>query len=76
MTEEQAEGLRRLAALRQKSQSALLRDALDQLLADELRQRRIELARDVIGKYSSHDVDDRTDVAEHHDDALDEIYLT
>lgn len=77
MTEEQAEGLRRLAALRQKSQAALLRDALDQLLADEVRQRRIELAREAIGRHRAPDDATPTEnIAEDHDSALDEIYLT
>jgi hypothetical protein len=32
-------------------------------------------ARAVIGKYTSHDVDSRTNAAEDHDAALEEIYL-
>ena len=53
MTEQQAEGLRRLAALRQRSQAALLREALDDLLDGAELERRIELARAAIGRHSS-----------------------
>ena len=53
MTEQQAEGLRRLAALRQRSQAALLREALDDLLDDAELERRIQLARAAIGQHSS-----------------------
>ena len=53
MTEEQAEALRRLATIRQVSQAALLRDALDELLGNETRLRRIEQARAAIGAYRS-----------------------
>lgn len=77
MTDEQAEGLRRLAALRQKSQAALLRDALDRLLDDEERDRRTEMALEVIDRYRGSPSDeDRTNVAENHDAALEEAYLS
>ena len=51
MTEDQAEALRRLSNLRKVSQAALLRDALDELLSDDVRQRRIERARAVCGAF-------------------------
>ena len=51
MTEEQADALRRLAALRRVSQAALLRDALDELLGNEVRLRRIERARVACGAF-------------------------
>lgn len=70
MTEEQAEGLRRLAASRRRSQAALLRDALDELLAGSDRARRLDAAREVIGKYES----EHEDTAEAHDAALDEAF--
>lgn len=53
MTEEQAEGLRRLAAVRQKSQAAVLRDALDLLLDNEARAVRIRRARRATGAWAS-----------------------
>ena len=53
MTEEQAEALKRLASIRNRSQAALLRDALDELLGNETRLRRIERARAAIGAYRS-----------------------
>jgi hypothetical protein len=49
MTPAQAEALRRLAAQRRTSQAALLREALDLLVAEEARERRIERARAAIG---------------------------
>ena len=51
MTEDQAEALRRLSNLRKVSQAALLRDALDELLGDDVRQRRIERARAACGAF-------------------------
>lgn len=66
MTEEQAEGLRRLAALRQRSQAALLRDALDSLLAGNAHQRRTARARQAIGAFRS----GHHDTSEHHDAAF------
>ena len=61
MTEEQAEGLRRLAALREKSQAAVLRDALDQLLGNEARAVRIARARAATGAWSSDPASTSTD---------------
>jgi len=74
MTEDQAEGLRRLSALRQKSQSALLREALDRLLADEERERRVAAARAAVGRFTDDTGDGRSDVSEDHDAALDDIW--
>jgi hypothetical protein len=70
MTDAQAEGLRRLAALRARSQAALLRDALDELLTADERLRRVERARGVVGRFSS----GRHDTADSHDAALDEAF--
>jgi len=66
MTGDQAEALRRLAAVRRRSQAALLRDALDELLRDDTLARRIEHAREVIGAFRS----GTSDTAEEHDRAL------
>lgn len=70
MTEEQAEGLRRLAAIRQRSQAALLRDALDDLLAGDLRRNRLATAAQIIGAYRS----GTRSTAADHDAALDEAF--
>jgi hypothetical protein len=70
MTERQAEGLRRLAALRERSQAALLREALDQLLDSEELTRRVARARAVTGAFSS----GRHDTATDHDEALDDAF--
>lgn len=53
MTDEQADGLRRLAELRRRSQAALMRDALDTLIADSDRTRRIARARLAAGAFHS-----------------------
>jgi hypothetical protein len=70
MTEEQAEALRRLSLLRQKSQAALLRDALGTLIDQQDRSRRIERARRCIGAYRSGTSDTSVD----HDAALDDAF--
>ena len=66
MTEEQAEALRRLAAVRQRSQAALLREALDTLLDADERAARAERALAVLGAFHS----GSSDTSEHHDAAL------
>jgi hypothetical protein len=53
MTESQAHRLRLLSSRSQRSQAALLRDALDTLLDVELRQRTIDRARRAAGAFSS-----------------------
>jgi Ribbon-helix-helix protein, copG family len=70
MTSDQAEALRRLAALRRRSQAALLRDALDGLLGDEDRTRRIARARRAIGGFRS----GRADTSREHDAVLDDAF--
>lgn len=70
MTDDQAEGLRRLSAIRRRSQAALLRDALDELLAGEQRLAAIDSARAVVGAFSS----GTTDTADRHDEALDDAF--
>jgi hypothetical protein len=70
MTEEQAAALRRLAAVRKRSQAALLRDALDSLVDDDELTRRIERAYSIVGKYRS----GHSTTSEQHDAALDEAF--
>lgn len=70
MTEDQAEGLRRLAAVRGRSQAALLREALDHLLGEDERRRRVERVRRSIGAYRSTGGNTAVD----HDEALDEAF--
>ena len=72
MTEEQAEALRRLSATRKRSQAALLREALDDLLADDERIRRVARARDPIGAFRS----GSTATSEHHDEALGDAFAS
>lgn len=77
MTEEQAEGLRRLASLRQRSQAALLRDALDELLNDAELDRRIELARAAVGRHASgRRSTGHRGVSEDHDAELEHAFST
>ncbi|MBK5221920.1 MAG: ribbon-helix-helix protein, CopG family [Acidimicrobiia bacterium] len=70
MTEQQAEGLRRLAALRRRSQAALLRDALDSLLGDDGRVDAVERARSAIGAFRSGTATTSVD----HDAVLDDAF--
>lgn len=72
MTEEQAEGLRRLAALRRRSQASLLRDALDNLIDADERIRRADAARSVIGAF----VSSGDNAAVDHDAELEAAYLS
>ena len=72
MTAAQAEGLRRLAAARRRSQAALLRDALDSLLDTDERARRVARARRPVGAFAS---GHRT-TSEHHDEALDRAFAS
>jgi hypothetical protein len=71
MTEDQAEALRRLAAARRVSQAALLREAIDALVADDDRVHRARRARAVVGRYRS----GQSDTSERHDEVLAEIFL-
>ena len=69
--------MRRLSTLRQKSQAALLRDALDQLLAHDERERLTEMALEVISRYrGSTPEDGQTSIAEDHNAALEDAYLS
>ena len=71
MTPDQAERLRRLAEIRQRSQAALMREALDALLAQEERALRIERARSALGQFRS----GRSSVSRDHDAELEAAYL-
>lgn len=70
MTDEQAEALRRLAAARQRSQAALLRDALDALVRSDDVARRIARARRGFGAFRS----GTADTSERHDEVLAEAF--
>ena len=72
MTDEQAQGLRRLSAETGTSQAALLREALDVVLARRDRAARIQRALDATGRYRSGDSDTSVD----HDAVLGEIYAS
>jgi hypothetical protein len=69
MTEEQADALKRLAAVRGVSQAAVMRDLLDDLAAREVRSRRIAKVRAALGTFAS------AEGAIDHDDALVEAFL-
>lgn len=73
MTEEQAAALQRLAAARDRSQAALLREALDWLIDDDERRRRVARARRVAGL--GHSGAGTSNIAEDHDAALEEAFL-
>jgi hypothetical protein len=70
LTEQQQEALRRLAALRRRSQAAVLRDALEEIVADDARLRRVERVRALAGRYGSGDARSVTE----HDAMLAEIW--
>lgn len=73
LTEEQAEGLRRLAARRGISMAALIREGVDRTLEQDERTAIWERAMSVVGKYR--DMEGATDVAREHDRYLDDAYL-
>jgi hypothetical protein len=70
ITEEQQEALQRLAAARKVSQAAVLRDALDLVIGEDVRLRRLERARQLAGKYHADDNEHYVD----HDAALDDAF--
>lgn len=72
MTPEQADALRRLSAARGISQAAVIRDLLDEVVATEVRSRRIARSRTALGSFRSGE--SSTSVA--HDDALAEAAAT
>lgn len=70
LTHEQAEHLRRLAAAQGVSLAALIREAVDGLVGERLRDERLARARRAVGAGAS----GRRDVSERHDEHLTEIY--
>lgn len=72
LTEEQADRLRRTAALRGVSMAELIRQAVDRVIPPDSDERswRIERALALAGKYDS----GRSDVSERHDDYLAEAF--
>jgi predicted transcriptional regulator len=71
LKQEQAEALRRMAADRRISISALIREAVDRFVRDDQRQARIERLLAAAGKGSS----GLGDVSERHDDYFAEAIL-
>jgi hypothetical protein len=72
LTADQAAGLSRLARERGVSMAAVVRDAVDVVLAQHSQDGRWERALAMIGRYRSKD--GATDVAENHDAYLAETY--
>jgi Arc/MetJ-type ribon-helix-helix transcriptional regulator len=68
LTEEQAAGLKRLAAERGVSMAEVVREAVDEKLSGDQHEARWQRALGVIGKFR--DREGKTDVAERHDDYL------
>ena len=75
LTTEQVEALRRLAALRRKSQAALIREALDEYLAAVAQHDPFERSLNAIGSFGSGE-STRTSVAVDHDAELEAAYLS
>jgi hypothetical protein len=73
LTEEQSEGLRRLATTRGVSMAELVREGVEHILELDARTRTWERALSVVGKYQ--DPAGEAAVAEDHDRFLDEAYL-
>jgi hypothetical protein len=71
MSEQQADALRRLAAARGVSQAAVMRDLLDDVVAADIRSRRLEKVRRSLGGFAS----GHHDTSVNHDDALSAAYL-
>lgn len=70
MTDAQQDALRRLAALRQISQAAVFRDALDSIIDREQRTHRVRRARNAIGAFRSQ----TTTASVDHDAVLDDAF--
>lgn len=72
LTEEQAEKLRELSAVRRESVASLIRKAVDQLIVsgNPDRSTLYRQAASVVGKYQT----DRDDVSIHHDRYLEEAF--
>jgi Ribbon-helix-helix protein, copG family len=72
LTEDQMMRLRLASAERGVSIAALIRDAVDRALAEDLRAGDWERALSVVGKYR--DIEGATDVSTKHDDYLADAY--
>ncbi len=70
LTEKQARALKRAAAARGVSMSALIRDAVDQVVGDQSRDRVWERALDAVGRLRGN----AADVSEEHDRHLADAY--
>jgi Arc/MetJ-type ribon-helix-helix transcriptional regulator len=70
LTEEQARGLRKIAAERGVSVSELIRQSVERTLAEESRAERWQRALSVMGRYRS----EHTDVSTEHDKYLAEDF--
>jgi Arc/MetJ-type ribon-helix-helix transcriptional regulator len=73
LTQEQAEGIRRLASERGVSMAELVREAVEHILEANRRALMWERALSVVGKYADQAGDES--VAEDHDRYLDDAYL-
>lgn len=71
LTEEQACGLKELAARRGVSMAELVRQGVKRVLDESGQEERWRRASAVLGRYS----DEETDVSVNHDKYLDEAYL-
>ena len=72
LTPEQQERLKALAAERSVSLSALVREGVERVLAEEEGKMKWKRFWDIVGKF--HDKDGATDVSVRHDDYLADIY--
>ena len=73
LTEIQARELKRIAALKGLSMAELIRQSVDQFIqtsSEPTRQEKIVKLKEIAGKYHT----GTSDLAENHDDHLDEIY--
>jgi len=85
LTEEQVKTLKVLAKARKTSVAKLVRESVAQyivvapreLTREEKRRRALEFVKQIkAGKFKTHDIEGKTDVAKNHDKYLAEIYGT
>lgn len=74
LTEEQATKLKHLASARNVSMAEVIREAVDRLPDRDDRAERFARATEAIRSGRAHDAESKTDVAEHHDLYLADIY--
>ncbi len=70
LTEEQIQGLKKLAAERRTSMADLIREGVDRILADQERKRLWDRSMEAMGMFNC----GPSDVSERHDDYLEEEY--